>query len=110
MRKGRKKGNKKKKKKMKKSKKNEEKKTKERRGKIRAWRRKKRKRKRKRLRFLVFRRSKVVSPRIKVGLRDKGYAWVPKFEFFVEVPKCMNLSYIGYLLPSGHVRVILVQL
>ena len=30
-------------------------------------------------------RSKLVGVRGKVGLRDKGYAWVLKFEFFVEV-------------------------
>ena len=56
------------------------------------------------------RRSKLVEARDKVGLRNKGYAWVPKSEFLVEVPKGRGFSYTGYFLPSGHVRTILVQL
>ena len=54
--------------------------------------------------------SKLVKARGKVGLRDKGYAWVPKFDFFVKVQKGRGFSYTGYFLPSGHVRAILVQL
>ena len=56
------------------------------------------------------RRSKLVGARGKVGLRDKGYTWVPKFEFFVKVPKGRGFSYTSYFLPSDHVRDILVQL
>ena len=54
--------------------------------------------------------SKLVKARGKVGLRDKGYAWVPKSDFFVKVPKGRGFSYTGYFLPSGHVKAILVQL
>ena len=39
---------------------------------------------------------KLVKARGKVGLRDKGYAWVPKSEFFVEVLKGRCFSYTGY--------------
>ena len=60
-------------------------------------------------RYPANRWSKLIGARCKVGLRDKGYEWVPKSEFFVEVPKGRG-SYIGYFLPSGHVRTILVQL
>ena len=56
------------------------------------------------------RRSKLVRARGKVGVCDKGYVWVTKYEFFVEVPKGRSFSYIGYFLPSGHARAILVQL
>ena len=85
------------------------------RRKSRAWRRGERKRKRKKERHFpsrspANRRSKLVEARDKVGLRDKGYTWVPKSEFFVEVPKGRGFSYTSYFLPSGHVRAILVQL
>ena len=53
------------------------------------------------------RRSKRVGARDKVGLLDKGYAWVPKSEFFFEVPKGRGFSYAGCFLPIGHVRAIL---
>ena len=52
------------------------------------------------------RRSKLVEEKIKVGLRDKGYAWVPKSKFFVEVPKGRGFSYTTYFLPSGYVKAI----
>ena len=59
-------------------------------------------------RSLANQRSKLVGARGKVGLRDNGYTWVLKSEFFVEVPKGRGFSYIGYFLASGHVRSILV--
>ena len=62
------------------------------------------------LRFLANRRSKLIEARGKDGLRDKGCEWVPKSEFFIEVPKGRGFSYMGYLLPRGHVRAILVKL
>ena len=37
--------------------------------------------------FSVFRRSELDSLRTKVGPRNESYAWVPKFEFFIEAPK-----------------------
>ena len=44
----------------------------------------------------AYRRSKLVGARGKVGLRDKGYEWVPKSEFFIEVQKkCRVFSYTG---------------
>ena len=44
------------------------------------------------LRSLANRRLKLVEARGKVGLCDKGYAWVPKSEFFVEAPKGRGFS------------------
>ena len=61
-------------------------------------------------RSLSNRRSKLVRVRGKVSTRDKGYAWVPKSEFFVKVSKGRGFSYTGYFLTSGHVRAILVKL
>ena len=52
--------------------------------------------------------SKLVGVRGKVSLHNKGYAWVSKSEFFIEVLKGRGFSYSGYFLPSGHVRSILV--
>ena len=49
-------------------------------------------------------------PKGKPGLRKKGYVWVLKFKFFVEVLKGRSFSYTSYFLPSNHVRTILVQL
>ena len=78
--------------------------------------RKKREKKGKKKRDLRFssrspanRLSKLVGARGKVSLRDKGYAWAPKSEFFIEVPKGKGFSYTSYFLPSGHVITILVQ-
>ena len=61
-------------------------------------------------RFPANRWLKLVKARGKVGLRYKSYAWVPKSDFFVKVPKRRGFSYTGYFFPSGHVRAILVQL
>ena len=36
------------------------------------------------LRFIKFRHSEFVGPRMKVHLLEKGYAWVPKTRDFVE--------------------------
>ena len=38
----------------------------------------------------MFRRSKVDGPRIKVGPRNEGYAWVPKLESFVKLQEVRN--------------------
>ena len=54
--------------------------------------------------------SKLVRAKGKTGLRKKGYVWVLKFKFFVEVLKGRSFSYTSYFLPSDHVRTILVQL
>ena len=70
-------------------------------------RRKKKKKKKKgtTLPFAMANRwSKLVEARGKVGLRNKGYAWVPKSEFLVEVLKGGGFSYTGYFFPSGHIR------
>ena len=75
-----------------------------------AWERKRKRERRKEKIFPMFRRSELDSPRPKVGPRNESYAWVPKSEFFVEAPRGRGFSYIGYFLPSGHVRAILVQL
>ena len=54
-------------------------------GKIKRGGEKKRKKERgKEKIFPVFRRSKLDSPRTKVGLSNESYAWVPKSKFFVE--------------------------
>ena len=37
------------------------------------------------LRFTGFRRSNLISPRIKVDLRDEGYAWVPESQDYAMV-------------------------
>ena len=105
--------------KKKKRKENEEKaskggKNKKERRKSRAWRRGERKKKKKERHFPSLsqanRRLKLVRAKGKGGLHDKGYAWVPKSEFFVEVPKGRGFSYTSYFLPSGYVRAILVLL
>ena len=47
---------------------------------------------RKRKIFPAFRRSKLDGPRIKVGSRNKSYAWVPKSVGFVELQEVENFS------------------
>ena len=55
-------------------------------------------------------RSKRVGARDKVGPSNESYEWVPEITGFVVFQKVEVFSYIGYFLPSGHVRAILVQL
>ena len=40
-------------------------------------------------------RSKCVGARDKVGSRNESYAWVPKYEFFVEALRVRGFSYTG---------------
>ena len=51
------------------------------------WERKRKRERRKEKIFLVFRWSELDSTRTKVGPHNKTYAWVLKFEFFVETPR-----------------------
>ena len=44
----------------------------------------------KRKKFPIFRLSKVDSPRIKDGSRNKSFAWVPKFGSFVKLQEVEN--------------------
>ena len=68
----------------------------------RAWRRERKKKKRKGLRFPVFRRSEVVSPRIKVGLRV-GYR-NPNFSSkFQKVGFSPTLVPLNLRVVNGHV-------
>ena len=45
------------------------------------------------------RRSKRIGVRDKVGQCDESYTWVPKSDFFIEVPKGKSFSYTGYFFP-----------
>ena len=52
--------------------------------------------------FPAFRRSKLDSPIIKVGLRNESYTWVLKSERFVKLEEVGVFSYSVYFLLKSH--------